>query len=87
MTEEEKTISEGVSLPSEKKDPKEQLQEQLQQGIKNVLDSDNFKSWLDTSSKLFSTTILSIMPCLCTARSQTLHILWDMSNGKNTAGM
>lgn len=53
MTEEEKTISEGVSLPSEKKDPKEQLQEQLQQGIKNVLDSDNFKSWLDTSSKLF----------------------------------
>lgn len=52
MTEEEKTISEGVSLPSEKKDPKEQLQEQLQQGIKNVLDSDNFKSWLDTSSKL-----------------------------------
>lgn len=53
MSEEEKTISEGVSLPSEKKDPKEQLQEQLQQGIKNVLDSDNFKSWLDTSSKLF----------------------------------
>lgn len=53
MTEEEKTISEGVSLPSEKKEPKEQLQEQLQQGIKNVLDSDNFKSWLDTSSKLF----------------------------------
>lgn len=53
MTEEEKTISEGVSLPSEKKDPKEQLQEQLQQGIKNVLDSDNFKTWLDTSSKLF----------------------------------
>lgn len=53
MTEEEKTISEGVSLQSEKKDPKEQLQEQLQQGIKNVLDSDNFKSWLDTSSKLF----------------------------------
>ena len=53
MTEEEKTISEGISLPSEKKDPKEQLQEQLQQGIKNVLDSDNFKSWLDTSSKLF----------------------------------
>lgn len=53
MTEEEKTISEGVSLPSEKKNPKEQLQEQLQQGIKNVLDSDNFKSWLDTSSKLF----------------------------------
>lgn len=53
MKEEEKTISEGVSLPSEKKDPKEQLQEQLQQGIKNVLDSDNFKSWLDTSSKLF----------------------------------
>lgn len=53
MTEEEKTISEGVSFPSEKKDPKEQLQEQLQQGIKNVLDSDNFKSWLDTSSKLF----------------------------------
>lgn len=53
MTEEKKTISEGVSLPSEKKDPKEQLQEQLQQGIKNVLDSDNFKSWLDTSSKLF----------------------------------
>lgn len=53
MTEEEKTISEGVSLPSKKKDPKEQLQEQLQQGIKNVLDSDNFKSWLDTSSKLF----------------------------------
>ena len=49
----EDTISEGVSLPSEKKDPKEQLQEQLQQGIKNVLDSDNFKSWLDTSSKLF----------------------------------
>lgn len=51
--EEEKEIKEGVSIPEEKKDPKEKLTEQLQQGIKEVLNSDNFKSWLDTSSKMF----------------------------------
>ena len=49
----DKTISEGISLPSEKKDPKEQLSEQLQQGIRSVLDSESFKSWLDTGSKMF----------------------------------
>lgn len=51
--EEEKVIKEGISIPDEKKDPKEKLTEQLQQGIKDVLNSDNFKSWLDTSSKMF----------------------------------
>ena len=51
--EEEKEIKEGVSIPDDKKDPKERLTEQLQQGVKDVLNSDNFKSWLDTSSKMF----------------------------------
>lgn len=53
MSEEDKEAKKGVSLPEEKKDPKEQLTEKLQQGIKEVLNSENFKNWLDTSSKLF----------------------------------
>lgn len=51
--EEEKEIQEGVELSAEKKDTKEQLTEQLQQGVQNVLNSENFKNWLDTSSKMF----------------------------------
>lgn len=50
---EDKKTKEGISLPEEKKDPKEKLTEQLQQGVRDVLNSENFKSWLDTSSKLF----------------------------------
>lgn len=49
----ETNTSKGVSLPEEKKDAKEQLNEQLQEGIKRVLDSENYRNWLDTSSKLF----------------------------------
>lgn len=52
-TEEEKEVQAGVALPSEKKDPKELLTEQLQKGVQNVLNSENFKNWLDTSSKMF----------------------------------
>lgn len=51
--EEQKDVREGVSLPEEKKDPKEKLNEQLQEGIKRILNTENFKSWLDTSSKMF----------------------------------
>lgn len=51
--EEEKDIREGVELPAEKKDPKDQLTEQLQKGVQSVLNSENFKNWLDTSSKMF----------------------------------
>jgi len=51
--EQEQPAQEGVSLPTEKKDAKEQLTEQLQEGIKGVLNSENFKNWLDTSSKMF----------------------------------
>lgn len=53
MPEEDKFAQEGVELPAEKKDPKELLNEQLQQGVQNVLNSENFKNWLDTSSKMF----------------------------------
>ena len=49
----EKESQAGVALPEEKKDAKELLTEQLQEGIKNVLNSEKFKSWLDTSNKLF----------------------------------
>lgn len=49
----DKETKRGLSLPEEKKDPKEKLTEQLQQGVKEVLNSENFKNWLDTSSKLF----------------------------------
>lgn len=52
-TEEQKEAQEGVSISNEKKDPKERLSEQLQEGIKQVLNSENFKNWLDTSSKMF----------------------------------
>lgn len=49
----EKESQASVALPEEKKDAKELLNEQLQEGIKNVLNSEKFKSWLDTSNKLF----------------------------------
>lgn len=51
--EKEDPMQEGVSLPDGKKDPKEQLAQQLEQGIRNVLSSENFKNWLDTSRKMF----------------------------------
>ena len=53
MSNGDKAVTEGVALPTEKKDAKELLNDQLQQGIMNVLNSDNFKNWLDTSSKMF----------------------------------
>ncbi len=53
LTDEQKEVHAGVSLPEEKKDPKEKLNEQLQEGIKRVLNSENFKTWLDTSTKMF----------------------------------
>ena len=49
----EKEVEESIHQSEEKKDAKEQLNEQLQQGIREVLNSENFKNWLDTSSKMF----------------------------------
>lgn len=45
---------EGVSQTEEKKSAKDLLAEQLTQGVKSVMDSDNYKNWLDTSSRLFT---------------------------------
>ena len=50
---EKEAAQEGIAIPDEKKDPKELLNEQLQQGVQKVLNSENFKNWLDTSSKMF----------------------------------
>lgn len=59
MGQEKETVStavepalEGVSMPEEKKSAKDLLNEQLQQGIRNVLDSENFKNFLDTRSRM-----------------------------------
>lgn len=43
----------GLSMPEEVKSPHDQLREQLQQGIRAALNSENYKSWLDTSSHMY----------------------------------
>ena len=53
QTPEEKAVTEGVAPSPEKKDAKDLLNDQLQQGILNTLSSEGFKSWLDTNGKLF----------------------------------
>jgi|GEM_PF-721510 len=44
--------SSGI-IPEEKKDPKEALKETIEQGIRSVMDSEKFKNWLNTKSKLY----------------------------------
>lgn len=43
-----------LNTPKEELSPKEMLSRKLEDGIKDILSSDNFKNWLDTSSRLFT---------------------------------
>lgn len=45
--------NEGTEQPEEKKTAKDMLSEQLKSGIRDVMNSDTYKNWLDTSSRLF----------------------------------
>ena len=56
MTKEQEraTAAEGVSQPEEKKSARDLLAEQLTQGVRDVMNSDNYKNWLSTSSRLFT---------------------------------
>lgn len=54
MAQEEKVLeNEGIQQPEEKKTAKDMLAEQLKTGIQGVMSSDTYKSWLDTSSRLY----------------------------------
>ncbi len=46
-------VNEGIEQPEEKKTAREQLSEQLKAGIRDVMNSDTYKNWLDTSSRLY----------------------------------
>lgn len=54
MTKEQERAVEGVSQPEEKKSAKDVLAEQLTQGVKDVMNSDTYKNWLSTSSRMFT---------------------------------
>lgn len=54
MTREQKRSTEGVSQPEEKKSARDLLAEQLTQGVKDVMNSDVYKNWLSTSSRMFT---------------------------------
>ncbi len=43
-----------LNTPKGELSPKEMLSRKLEDGIKDILSSDNFKNWLDTSSRLFT---------------------------------
>lgn len=43
-----------LNIPGEKLSPKDLLSKRLEDGIKEIISSDNFKYWLDTSSRLFT---------------------------------
>lgn len=47
-----KMENEGIEQTEEKKDAKELLNEQLKTGIRDIMNSDTYKNWLDTSSRL-----------------------------------
>lgn len=51
---EKTTATEGVELPEEKKSAKDLLSEQLTQGVKDMMESENYKNWLATSSSYFT---------------------------------
>ena len=49
--EQEKTTApEGITQPEEKKSAKDELSEQLMQGVRSIMESDNYKNWLATSN-------------------------------------
>ena len=52
--EHEMPIVDGISQPEEKKSARDMLSEQLLNGVKSVMDSDNYKNWLNTSSRMFT---------------------------------
>ena len=56
MTKEQEraTAAEGVSQSEEKKSARDLLSEQLTQGVKDVMNSDVYKNWLSTSSRMFT---------------------------------
>lgn len=48
------TAPEGVALPEEKKTAKEELSEQLMQGVRSIMESENYRNWLATSNSYFT---------------------------------
>lgn len=50
---ERQEVNEGIEQPEEKKTARELLSEQLKAGIRDVMNSDTYKNWLDTSSRLY----------------------------------
>lgn len=44
------TDPEGITQPEEKKSAKDELSEQLMQGVRSIMESDNYKNWLATSN-------------------------------------
>lgn len=53
--EQEKTTAlEGITQPKEKKSAKDELSEQLMQGVRSIMESDNYKNWLATSNSYFT---------------------------------
>lgn len=50
------TATEGIALPEEKKTAKEELSEQLMQGVRSIMESENYRNWLVTSSSYFTSS-------------------------------
>lgn len=48
------TTPEGITQPEEKKSAKDELSEQLMQGVRSIMESDNYKNWLATSNSYFT---------------------------------
>lgn len=51
---ERNTAQEGITQPEEKKSAKDELSEQLMQGVRSIMESDNYKNWLATSNSYFT---------------------------------
>lgn len=45
---------EGTALPEDKKSAKEELSEQLMQGVRSIMESENYRNWLATSNSFFT---------------------------------
>lgn len=54
QTEQEPTTAAETTGQDEKKTAKDELSEQLMQGVKSVMESENYKNWLATSSSYFT---------------------------------
>lgn len=75
-------MAKKTSSQEDKPSAKEVLQEKLQSGVKEILDSENFKRWLDTNSHMFTRNYSFNNAILIWAQKQDASIVMGFEDWK-----